>query len=211
MKNIQNLKILLVEDHNLVRQAFRLMLLDLGVKNVIEAVNGEEAVEMTEQEIPDLILMDLMLPLVDGIDATVQIRKFNNEVKILAVTLHSDEQILKKAIESGLDGLLLKNSEAIELKKAIETVMTGRKFIDSNSAEILFSIVKDGKNKSILSPKEREVLQFAADGFANKEIATKMNLAVYTVKDHWKSVFAKLGAKDRGHAISIAFRNKILE
>lgn len=211
MKQIEKLKILLVEDHHLVREAFRLMLNDFGITNIIETDNGVEAVEKTKNGKPDLILMDLMLPLLDGMESSREIRKFDTQVKILAVTVHSDEQILKKAISCGMDGLLLKNSEAIELKKAINIVMSGRKYVGSSGAEILFNIIKDEKNRALISPKEKEVLQLASDGFANKEIAQNMNLKLYTVKDHWKSIFVKLGAKDRGHAISIAFRNKILE
>lgn len=211
MEHMEKLKVLLVEDHHLVREAVRLMLNDLGITKIVEAANGVEAVEKAKKEKPDLILMDLMLPLMDGMEASKEIRKFDKKVKILAVTIHSDEQVLKKVISYGMDGLLLKNSEAIELKKAINIVMSGRKFIDSGSAELLFNIVKDGRNKGLLSPKEKRVLELAADGFANKEIAQQMNLTLYTVKDHWKSIFAKLGAKDRGHAISIAFRNRILE
>lgn len=211
MQRIKLLKVLIVEDHNLVREAFRFMLNDIGITNIVEASNGNEAIEIAKKEKPNLILMDLMLPILNGMEATREIRKHDKKVKILAVTIHSDEEILKKAIDSGMDGLLLKNSEAADLKKAMNTVMEGRKFVDSSSAEILFGIIRNGKNKSLLSPKEKEVLQFAADGFVNKEIANKMNLTLYTVKDHWKSIFSKLGAKDRGHAISIAFRNNILE
>lgn len=211
MQLSEHIKVLLVEDHNLVREAFSLMLTDMGITNVITANNGKDAVDLTKQEKPDLILMDLMMPILDGMEASRAIREFDKDVKILAVTIHSDEQILKKAITCGMDGLLLKNSESTELKKAITSVLDDRKFIDSSTAEILFGIIKDEINKEILSPKEKAVVSLAADGLSNKEIATDMKITIYTVKDHWKSVFAKLGANDRAHAVSIALRNKILD
>lgn len=211
MQLSEHLKVLLVEDHNLVREAFSLMLKDMGLVDIITADNGQDAVDLAKKEKPDLILMDLMLPVLDGMEASKAIRKFDTDVKILAVTIHSDEQILKKAITCGMDGLLLKNSESIELKKAINAVLDNRKFIDSNSAEILFGLIKNEIDKEILSPKEKIVVSYAADGLSNKEIAAKMNLTVYTVKDHWKSVFSKLSANDRAHAVSIALRNKILD
>lgn len=211
MQLSENLKVLLVEDHNLVREAFALMLMDMGIADIITADNGRDAVAMAEKENPDLILMDLLLPVLDGMEASKAIRKFNKDVKILAVTIHSDEQILKKAITCGMDGLLLKNSESIELKKAINAVLDNRKYIDSNSAEILFGIIKNEIDKEILSPKEKTVISYAADGLSNKEIAAQMSLTVYTIKDHWKSIFSKLSANDRAHAVSIALRNKILD
>jgi DNA-binding NarL/FixJ family response regulator len=211
MRQFKDLKILLVEDHHLVREAFRHMLLDLGVGKIVEASNGRDSIEMAKNEKPDLILMDLMLPIMNGMEASREIRKFDKDIKILAVTIHSDEQILRKSIACGIDGLLLKSSEAKELEKAINVIMSGQKFIDSSSAEILFNIIGEKQGGGLLSPREKEILQLAADGYANKEIANNKNLAIYTVKGHWKNIFVKLGARDRGHAISIAFRNNLLE
>lgn len=211
MQKEKNFKILLVENHNLVRQAFRCMLYDLGITNIIEADNGKLAVELAKNEKPSLILMDLVLPELDGIEASRQIKKFDKDIKILAVTMYSDNQILKKAVASGVDGLLLKSSDATDLKKAIDSVISGEKYMDSKSTEILFGVIHDKEGKIVLTEKELEVLSLGADGFSNKEIASKMGLGIYTVKDHWKNIFMKLGSNDRAHAVSIALRSKIIE
>lgn len=204
-------KALLVENHNLVREAFRYLLYDLGITDITEADNGKLAVELAKRDKPSLVIMDLKLPGLDGMEASRQIKELDKDIKILGITIHSDKQTLKKAISSGIDGLVLKSSEALDLEKAISSIMSGQKYADSKTTAILFGIVQDKNDKTLLTEKEKEVLRFGAEGFSNKEIANQMGLAIYTIKDHWKNIFTKLGASDRAHAVSIALRNKIIE
>jgi DNA-binding NarL/FixJ family response regulator len=201
------IRVLCVDDHPLVRKGIASILAnEADMELVGEANNGREAVEMFKEFKPDVVLMDLRMPELDGTSATRMIRQEAPEAKIIALTSYDGDQDIYRALEAGVRGYILKEMVHTEVVRAIRTVHSGKRLMPQEVAERLSEYFP----QVALTPREVEVLGLVAKGMANKEIATKLGTASGTVKMHIQNILAKLGAADRTHAVTIAMERGIL-
>jgi DNA-binding NarL/FixJ family response regulator len=201
------IKVLAVDDHPLVRKGIASILSNEGDMQLVgEAGNGREAVEMFRQHHPDVVLMDLRMPEMDGIQATQAIRKDYPEARIIALTSYDGDQDIYRALEAGVRGYMLKEMVHTDVLRAIRTVHSGKRLMPQEVAGRLSEYFP----QVALTPREVEVLGHVARGLANKEIAEKLGTASGTVKMHIQNILEKLGAADRTHAVTIAIQRGIL-
>ena len=201
------IRVLCADDHPLVRKGIASILgNETDVVLAGEAGNGEEAVEQFRKLQPDVVLMDLRMPGMNGIDATRIIRGEMPEAKIIALTSYDGDQDIYRAIEAGVRGYILKEMVHTEVLRAIRTVHAGKRLMPAEVAERLSEYFP----QMALTPREVEVLRFVAKGMANKEIAHQLGTASGTIKMHIQNILAKLDASDRTHAVTIALDRGIL-
>ena len=201
------IRVLCVDDHPLVRKAIASILAnEPGIKLVAEAGDGRQAVELFRMHKPDVTLMDLRMPVLDGIEASREIRREFPNAKIIALTSYDGDQDIYKALEAGVRGYLLKEMVHTEVLHAIRIVHSGKRLMPPEVAERLSEYFP----QIALTPREVEVLAFVAKGLGNKEIADRLGTASGTVKMHIQNILSKLGASDRTHAVTIAFERGIL-
>jgi DNA-binding NarL/FixJ family response regulator len=201
------LGILCVDDHPLVRKGIAAILAnEKDMKLIAEAGSGTEAVGAFRQFHPDVTLMDLRMPGMDGIEATKEIRKIDPEAKIIALTSYDGDQEIYRALEAGVRGYILKESVHTEIVRAIRVVQTGKRLMPPEVAERL----SEHFPQVALTPREIEVLQHVAKGLGNKEIGVRLGTAAGTVKMHLQNILSKLGASDRTHAVTLAIRRGII-
>ncbi|MGH3070755.1 MAG: response regulator [Gaiellaceae bacterium] len=200
----------MVDDHGVVRQGLRgLLELQDGIEVVGDASDGDEGVEAAERLRPDVIMMDLAMPRLDGISAMRLLRERVPEARVIVLTSFFDEDRLLPALRAGAAGYLLKNAEPQEVVRAVRTAHAGEALLDPVvAARLVESLAADGETDPIdrLTPREREVLVLIARGFANKRIALELDLAEKTVKTHVGHVLSKLGVSDRTQAAVAAVR-----
>jgi DNA-binding NarL/FixJ family response regulator len=203
----QTLGILCVDDHPLVRKGIAAIIaIETDMKLVAEAGSGAEAVAAFRQFHPDITLMDLRMPGMDGIEATKQIRQIDPEAKIIALTSYDGDQEIYRALEAGVRGYILKESVHTEIVRAIRVVHSGKRLMSPEVAERL----SEHFPQVALTAREIEVLQYVAKGFGNKEIGARLGTAAGTVKMHLQNILSKLGASDRTHAVTLAIRRGII-
>ena len=201
------IRVLCVDDHPLVRKGIASILANEGdMELVAEAGNGREAVEKFHELHPDVVLMDLRMPQMDGIEATRAIRKEDPEARIIALTSYDGDQDIYRALEAGVRGYILKEMVHTEVVRAIRTVQAGKRLMPPEGAERLSEYFP----QVALTPREVEVLGYVARGLANKEIAHQLGTANGTIKMHVQNILEKLGASDRTHAVTIAIERGIL-
>jgi DNA-binding NarL/FixJ family response regulator len=201
------LGILCVDDHPLVRKGIAAILAnERDMKLIAEAGSGAEAVEAFRKFHPDVTLMDLRMPGVDGIEATKEIRKIDPEARIIALTSYDGDQEIYRALEAGVRGYILKESVHTEIVRAIRVVHSGKRLMPPEVAERL----SEHFPQVALTPREIEVLQHVAKGLGNKEIGVRLGTAAGTVKMHLQNILSKLGASDRTHAVTLAIRRGII-
>jgi DNA-binding NarL/FixJ family response regulator len=201
------LGILCVDDHPLVRKGIAAILAnEKDMKLIAEAGSGAEAVEAFRQFRPDVTLMDLRMPAMDGIETTKEIRKIDPEAKIIALTSYDGDQEIYRALEAGVRGYILKESVHTEIVRAIRVVQSGKRLMPPEVAERL----SEHFPQVALTPREIEVLQHVAKGLGNKEIGVRLGTAAGTVKMHLQNILSKLGASDRTHAVTLAIRRGII-
>ncbi len=207
-KGSSPIRILIVDDHPLLREGIGLILQDRTDMVVIgEARDGAEALEQFRELRPDVTLMDLQMPVMNGVDAITAIRSEFPDAKILVLTTYSGDVQAVRALKAGATGYLLKSSLRTEMLDAIHNVYRGRRHLQSDvAAQIALHVVDDG-----LTERETAVLRLVADGKANKEIARSLSLSEETVKAHLKNIFAKLDVTDRTHAVTVAARRGFIE
>jgi DNA-binding NarL/FixJ family response regulator len=204
----QTVRVLCVDDHPLVRKGIASILNnEPDMKLVAEAGNGRDAVAMFKAHQPDVTLMDLRMPEMDGIEAARQIRAESPDAKIIALTSFDGDQEIYRALEAGVRGYLLKEMVHTEVVRAIRLVHAGKRLMPPEVAERL----TDYFPKAALTPREVEVLSLVAAGLANKEIAAKLGTADGTVKIHVQNILSKLNASDRTHAVTIAIQRGIIQ
>lgn len=202
------IRVLCVDDHQLVRKGIASILAnERDMQLVGEAENGRAAVEMFRTLRPDVTLMDLRMPEMDGIAAIQAIRQEFPEARIIALTSYDGDQHIYRALEAGVRGYLLKDMVHTDVLSAIRTVHAGGKHIPPTVAERLTEFFPQAP----LTTRELEVLTQMAQGLSNKEIATKLGTATGTVKMQVQSILAKLGVVDRTHAVTVALRRGILD
>jgi DNA-binding NarL/FixJ family response regulator len=202
------LKVLLVDDHALVRRGFRRMLEDEPSFQVVgEASDGAEALKRAEELRPDVIVMDCALPQVNGIDATRQILKKLPDTAILMLSMHSEDTLVRQAMEAGARGYILKNAMDLDLVSAIKKVAEGQTVLDPQIAR---SGTLKGERDTGLTQRELEILQHIVAGKSNKEIATELNLSVNTVSVHRANIMDALGIHKTAELVVYAIRNGLV-
>jgi DNA-binding NarL/FixJ family response regulator len=212
------IRILLVDDHAVVREGLRAFLgLQEGFEIVGEAADGEEAVHRAAALAPDVILMDLVMPKLDGVSAMRELRRRAPHSRVIVLTSFLDDDRLLPALEAGAAGYLLKNSQPAELARAVRAAQAGEAIIDPTAAARLVSALSDrdrrrsggARGLSQLTDREREVLVLIAQGRSNKRIAFELGISEKTVKNHVGHVLAKLGVSDRTQAAVLAVQEGV--
>ena len=200
-QTMKKIRILLADDHLVVRMGIASILsFEKDMEVVGETDNGADAVRLATELKPDVVLMDLKMPQLSGSDATLQIHAAAPNVKILILTTFGTSAELKKAVDGGAAGALLKNSSQAEIIEAIRKVMSGQSVM---SSEIQHGI-EEMKSMPEMSQRQLEILNLVAKGFSNKEIADVLGVSLETVKDHIKKILLKMGADSRTEAASLA-------
>lgn len=202
-----SIRVLIVDDHAVVRQGLRIFL-DMESDFVIvgEAADGAAAVKLARQLQPDVVLMDLLLPVMDGVTATGHIRRELPDTEVIALTSVLENNSVFRAIQAGAIGYLLKDTEAPRLREAIKAAADGKVQLSPEAATVLLREVRTPTSPDRLTERETEVLQLLADGQSNKEIARKLQIAETTVKSHVKSIMQKLDVASRTQAALYAVR-----
>jgi two-component system response regulator NreC len=215
MKKIQ---VLLADDHLVVRKGLRAILeRQSGMEVVGEAVDGREAVALSGTLTPDVVIMDITMPHLNGIDATAQIVKRSPRIGVVILSVHSDETYILRALNAGAKGYLLKDTAETDLVKAVDTVAIGKPFFSPAIAEALLEDYMRFLHQrnledsyDLLTDREKEILQLLAEGKSNKEIASILNLSVYTVETHRSNLMQKLGLHNTAEIVLYAVRKKII-
>ncbi len=207
------LNVVIADDHQLVRQGLRALLENIhDVRVVGEAGTGYEAVEQVEQLKPDVIVMDLSMPLLDGVQATSRILDLGLSTQVVIVSMHADSAMILGLVRRGVKGYLLKSALADELLLAIRSAGMGKLYLSPTISESVTSMLVNPQQENIgdaadlLTPREREVLQLVAEGHTNASIATLLTISVKTVEKHRANIMTKLEANDLATLIRIAIR-----
>jgi DNA-binding NarL/FixJ family response regulator len=204
------MRILIVDDHPVVRDGLRGMLAGLsGFEVAGEASNGQQALEQMALLLPQVVLMDLRMPGMDGVEAITQIRARWPEVHVLVLTTYDSDADILRAIEAGADGYILKDAPREELYRAIRATALGQSYLTPSVASRLMGQLR-APGESPLTPREVDVLARVAKGASNKEIAQHLHLSEATVKSHLLHIFSKLGVNDRTQAVTLAVQRGII-
>ena len=204
-------RVLLADDHAVVRQGLRLFLgLDAGLEVVGEAANGEEALEQTGLLRPDVVVMDLMMPVLDGIAATRQLRRQFPDTEVIALTSTLEEHKVNGAIEAGAISYMLKDASSDALAEAIHAAARGEVRLHPEAARRLVRDFRAGEMRESLTPKELAVLQLLARGYANRDIAAEQGVSEATVKTHVSRLLGKLGLESRTQAALYALKRGLV-
>jgi DNA-binding NarL/FixJ family response regulator len=209
------IRILLVDDHDMTRLGVREMLGGYEGLNVCgEASNGREAVKLAEELKPDIVLLDIDMPELSGIEATRQIKKILPATEVLIYTMHDAEQLIRRALVAGARGFVLKSDSYNKLIEAIEALANHKPFLNLKASEtVLESFVKnaaESEEDEILTDREREIVQLLAEGKSNKEIASRLDISTRTVETHRRAIMNKLGVGSFAELVHYAIRNKII-
>ncbi|MHB1125756.1 MAG: response regulator [Bacillota bacterium] len=211
-------KLLVVDDHPLIREGLcKILQLEPAFQIVGEAANGEEAVSLAHQSRPDVVLMDINLPVKNGIDACREITASLPQTRVIVLTVYDDERYVVDVFKAGASGYLLKDVEPDRLIEAIKTVAAGASFIHPSIAGKMLkefnrlSRAVEESQENPLSPREMEILNLIARGETNRSIAQKLYISEKTVKNHITNIFRKLEVDDRTEAVVWAIRAKILD
>ena len=211
-----SVKILLVDDHSMVREGLK-QLIEFEHDFIVigEAANGEQALEKIEKLKPDIVMLDINMPKMNGIDTLKIIKERKYNTKVILLTIHNEVEYLIKAIEIGCEGYLLKDSNSIVLRRAIKTVYAGETFIQPSIIPTLNAGLteksKSSDKLSTLTRREHEVLKLIAEGLFKKEIASRLDISERTVKNHISNIFKKIEVSDRTQAAVFAIRNDVVK
>jgi len=200
---------LIVDDHEVVREGLRLSLSRAPHIRVIgEASDGAGAVALVERRRPNVVIMDVRMPGMDGLEATREIREKVPETAVLIFTAYSERSLLSRGLESGAKGYILKEAPHATLLRAIEKVAGGESFVDP---ALMPAFLTGKEQNEMLTSREREILQLLADGMSNADVAGRLFISQETVKSHVRHILAKLEADTRTHAVAIALREAIID
>ena len=202
-----SIRILIADDHSVVRQGLKMFLgLDADFEVVAEAANGAEALRLAHEHKPDVVLMDLLMPVMDGITATAAIRRELPETEVVALTSVLEDASVIGAVRAGAIGYLLKDTESNELRRAIKAAAAGQVQLSPQAAARLMREVRAPESPEVLTERELEVLRMLEQGQSNKEIARSLVIGEKTVKTHVSSILGKLGVPSRTQAALYAVR-----
>jgi len=210
------LRILICDDHTLFVEGIKAMLRnELSLEVVGEARDGRQAVELVKQLKPDVILMDVSMPDMNGFDATRRVHEFDFNVKVLILTMHDEEELVARCLEAGAAGYIIKDAPASQLLYAIETVQKGERYLSPNVLKkVVDGYVKNTNRPQTsydrLTSREREILKLLAEGLTVKEIAVRLNLSVKTVEVHKHNLMKKIDVHDKTELIKYAIQKKLI-
>ena len=206
------MRVLLADDHQLLRQAIRRALEDAGMTVVAEAGDGGEAVRLAEELRPDVVVMDVSMPVLDGVEATRRIHDDIPDLPIVIITMHGDEALRRDAVNAGASGFLTKDVSMQEVVATITQAAGGEVALSTELAATILAELEEGPDRSAspLTPREEEVLQLIADGCSTSEVASGLFISGKTVKNHLASIYEKLEARDRTQAVLSAVRSGII-
>jgi DNA-binding NarL/FixJ family response regulator len=200
---------LIVDDHEVVREGLRLALSRSPRIRVIgEASDGKSAVTLTERRRPDVVIMDLRMPDMDGLEATEMILSKTPDIAVLIFTAYGERSLMQRGLESGARGYILKETPHETLIRAVEKVAGGDTFVDP---ALMAEFIAGKGQMEVLTPREREILQLLADGMSNVDVAAKLFISQETVKSHVRHILAKLEADTRTQAVAIALREAMID
>lgn len=208
-------KVMIADDHKMIREGLRQLIeMEGDIKVIEEAENGLDCMEKLEESKPDLLLLDINMPKMNGIQTLEKIKEKNLNTKVLMLTVHSEAEYLVKAVDIGVDGYILKDADSAELRKAIFSVLEGNNYIQSSLIPLLNSkmIARDIDSEKIklLTKRELEILIKISSGMCNKEIGDLLQISERTVKNHISSIFKKIEVSDRTQAAVFAIRNNLI-
>ncbi|MEP6715942.1 MAG: response regulator transcription factor [Terriglobia bacterium] len=212
-------RILLVDDHGIVRQGLRAVLArDASLEVVGESADGREAVRLADALQPDVVIMDISMPQLNGIEAAKQILRANSRVKVIVLSMHSDETYLIRALNAGVTGFLLKESAEVDLVRAVLAVAQGKPFF---SPAVTSALLEDymrymqqrnlQDSYELLTDREKEVLQLLAEGKTNKEVSAVLEVSPNTIDTHRTNLMQKLGLHNTAEVVLYAVRKKIIQ
>lgn len=210
------IRIMITDDHSMIREGLKNLLeLDGEIEVIAEAENGEDCLQKLETITPDVLLLDINMPKMNGLEVLQNLKMRKSKINVLVLTVHNEVEYLMKAVDIGVSGYILKDSESSELKKAIFAIANGETYIQPNLIPVLNSKMieknrDEGKIDS-LTKRELEVLKLLAVGMYNKEVAEKLNISERTVKNHVSNIFKKLEVTDRTQAAVFAIKNNMIQ
>ena len=207
-------RLLLVDDHRMLREGLRRSMESYGFNVVGEASDGEEGLRMARALLPDVVLMDVTMPVLDGVEATKRIRQSCPETRVVMLTMHADRDVLTKAIRVGASGYLVKDASTDDVADAVRAVANGDGTLSPEFARSMLrearTLLSPEPSSPVISKREEEVLQLVADGLSTTEVASKLYISVKTVKNHLASIYQKLDTADRTQAVVRAVRMGII-
>ncbi|HXA01501.1 MAG TPA: response regulator transcription factor [Cytophagaceae bacterium] len=215
--NMEKIKIILADDHILVREGFKSL---LGRKKEFEVVgeaeNGKELLRLIEHLSADVLLVDISMPQLNGIEAIAQMKKINPNLKFIMLTMHEEAEYILKSIQAGANGYLLKNVEPDELENAIKTVAAGGKYFNAAISNIMIESISKGQDQSKeehseITAREKEILQYVADGLSTKLIADKLSISTRTVETHRVHIMKKLQVSNGAEMVKKGLEQKIIK
>ena len=209
------INVMITDDHSMIREGLRQLLELEGEFNVVaEACDGVECLKKLETVLPDVLLLDINMPNMNGLEVLQKLKEKKMKVRVLVLTVHSEVEYLLKAVDIGVNGYLLKDSESAELKKAILAVVSGENYIQPSLIPVLNAKMIDRNKDTLkiesLTRRELEVLKLLAVGMYNKEVAEKLDISERTVKNHVSNIFKKIEVTDRTQAAVFAIRNNLI-
>ncbi len=210
-----SIKVMLADDHILMREGIKKLLeFDRSIEVIEQASDGAECLEKLQKVTPDILLLDINMPVMNGIEVLEELKAQKSSLKVLILTVHSEVEYLIKAVDIGANGYILKDSGSAELKQAIENIINNDTYIQPNLIPALNSrlINRDVDKEKLesLTKREVEILSQVASGMFNKEIASNLNISERTVKNHISNIFKKIDVSDRTQAAVFAIRNNIV-
>lgn len=211
-----SIKIMIVDDHSMVREGLKNLLeLEENIEVIEQAENGIDCFEKLEKVSPDVLLLDINMPSMDGLEVLSNLKKKNSEVKVLLLTAHNESEYLVKAVELGIHGYVLKDAPSSVLVEAINSIYQGETFIQPSLGSILNDKIKEKEQDQAkidsLTKRELEVLKLLSVGMYNKEIGEKLKITERTIKNHVSNIFKKIGVSDRTQAAVFAIRNSLID
>jgi DNA-binding NarL/FixJ family response regulator len=204
-------KIIIADDHTLFRQGLKMILEDMEDIDVIaDVANGKELIGITRELLPDLIIMDINMPQINGIEASRVLLQEFPELKILVVSMYGDEQYYNSVIENGVKGFILKDAENTELRSAVNAILNGKTYF---SQELLLNLIRNRKNSNQISltQRERQILELICQGLNTTEIAAKLFLSERTIENHRANLLDKTGCRNSLSLVLYAFRNNLVD
>lgn len=214
--NNMAVKIMIADDHSMIREGLKNLLeLDGDIQVIAEAVDGEDCLEKLQLVKPDVLLLDINMPKKNGLEVLKSLKSRRSKLKVLVLTVHNETEYLMKAVDIGVNGYVLKDSESAELKKAIFTVADGETYIQPSLIPALNAKMietnKDAEKIKSLTKRELDVLKLLAVGMFNKKVGKRLEISERTVKNHVSNIFKKLGVTDRTQAAVFAIRNNLVQ